>query len=128
MSRWYRAYEGTCADPKFGEAAVIAETSRSVVVAIWHALLESAACTEDGGRYETNERRIAAMLGEPVDTVAAVLRAFNEIGMISDGSVTAWKRRQFESDTSTERSRRHRERKRAVAGTAPNVAATEMQR
>jgi hypothetical protein len=43
VSRWYRAYEGTVTDAKLGEAALIAEVSRSVSIAAWHCLLESAA-------------------------------------------------------------------------------------
>ena len=34
MSRWYRAYEGTVTDAKLGEAALIAECSRSVAITV----------------------------------------------------------------------------------------------
>jgi len=112
MSRWYRAYAGTVKDDKLAEAAIVAGCSRSVVIAVWHSLLESAAEVGDGGRFETTARRVAAVLGEPLATIDAVFMALAEIGMVEDGSIAAWKRRQYESDTSTERVRKHREAKR----------------
>ena len=128
MSRWYRAYEGTVTDAKLGEAALIAECSRSVAIATWHCILESCASTQNGGVYDTSARRVAVILGEKPATIEQVFAAFTELGMISDGAVTAWKQRQYESDTSTERSKKHRERKRAVAQQDCNGDATLQQR
>lgn len=112
MSRWYRAYEGTVTDAKLGEAALIAGCSRSVAIAAWHCILESCATAQRGGEYDTNPRRVAVILSEPLAAIDALFAAFTEIGMLENGSVTAWKQRQFESDTSTERSRKHRATKR----------------
>jgi hypothetical protein len=111
MSRWYRAYAGTVKDDKLAEVAVIAGCSRSVAIAVWHALLESAAETDAGGRFETTPRRVAAALCEPAGMIEATFAAMAEIGMISGDAVSAWKTRQYESDKSTQRSRRHREAK-----------------
>lgn len=112
MSRWYRAYEGTVTDAKIGEAALVAGCSRSVAIASWHCILESCAAAQNGGKFDTTPRRVAVILGEQPSTIASVFDAFAELGMICDGAVTAWKQRQFESDTSTERSRKYRERQR----------------
>lgn len=112
MSRWYRAYAGTVKDDKLAEVSVIAGCSRSVAIAVWHAILESAAETDDGGRFETTPRRVAAALCEPLGSIQAVFDAMAEIAMIGGDSVTAWKARQYESDKSTERSRKHREARR----------------
>jgi hypothetical protein len=111
MTRWYRAYEGTVTDAKLGEAALVAGCSRSVAIAAWHCILESCATTQQGGEYDTGPRRVAVILGEPVATLVALFDAFAELGMVCNGAVTAWKQRQYESDTSTERSRKHRQRK-----------------
>ena len=92
MSRWYRAYAGTIKDDKLAEVAVIAGCSRSVSIAVWHAILESAAETDDGGRFETTPRRVAAALCEPLAAIQAVFDAMTEIAMIGGDSVTAWKR------------------------------------
>ncbi|CAN7614420.1 hypothetical protein LJR009_005480 [Bosea sp. LjRoot9] len=124
MSRWYRAYAGTVKDDKLAEVAVIAACSRSVAIAVWHALLESAAETDAGGRFETTPRRVAAALCEPAGTIAATFAAMAEIGMITGDAVSAWKTRQYESDKSTERSRRHREAKRSGEAVLPGRCAT----
>jgi hypothetical protein len=113
VTRWYRAYEGTVTDPKLGEAALLAECSRAVAIATWHALLESAATVNDAGRYDTTARRVAVILCEPPALITSVLDAFSELGLISAGAVTAWKRRQYESDNSTERARKSRANKKA---------------
>lgn len=112
MSRWYRAYEGTVTDAKLGEAALVANCSRSVAIAAWHCILESCAAAQKGGEYDTTPRRVAVILGESIEVVTALFTAFAELGMLQDGAVTAWKQRQYESDTSTERSRKHRQRQR----------------
>lgn len=128
MSRWYRAYEGTVTDAKLGEAALMAECSRSVAIAAWHCILESCASAQRGGEFDTTPRRVAVILAEPVAVIDALFSAFIELGMIGNGTVTAWKHRQYESDTSTERSRKHRERKRSGSATDGNGDATLQQR
>ena len=112
MTRWYRAYENTVTDPKLGEAALIADCSRSIAIAGWHALLENACHINDEGRLDTTARRVAIILGEPPELVTRLLDAFSELGMTTSGAITAWSRRQYKSDTSTERVREHRSRKR----------------
>jgi hypothetical protein len=113
MSRWYRAYEGTIADPKIGEAALVAGTSKSVAIASWHAILESAASVQESGRFDTTARRVAAALGEPLAALESIFAAFDEIGLTADGVVTAWARRQYESDKSATRTKQWRDKKRA---------------
>ena len=112
MSRWYRAYEGTVTDAKLHEAAMVAGVSRSVAIAAWHCLLESAADRNNCGSFDATPRRVAVILCEPVPTIDALFGAFEELGLIGNGAVQAWKRRQFQSDDSKERVRRHREKKR----------------
>lgn len=124
MSRWYRAYAGTVKDDKLAEVSVIAECSRSVAIAVWHAILESAAETDDGGRFETTPRRVAAALCEPASVIESVVMAMEEIGMLREGTVAAWKARQYESDNSTQRSRKHRETKRNANATLQGRSAT----
>lgn len=128
MTRWYRAYEGTVTDPKLSEAAMVADTSRSVSVAAWHLILENAATVNDGGRIDIPSRRIAAALCEPLATIEVLVEAFSATGLITGSHVTAWKRRQYESDKSTERSRRHRERKKMAEKLPEAKDATHVQR
>lgn len=128
MSRWYRAYEGTVTDAKLGEVALIAECSRSVAIAAWHCILESAASVNDGGRFDTTPRRVAVILGEKPAIIEAVMAELTALGMIADGAICAWQKRQYESDSSTERSRKHRQQKRNADATLQSVAATPEQR
>jgi hypothetical protein len=108
MSRWYRAYEGTVTDAKLAEAALIAGVSRSVSIAAWHCILESAAGKNNCGSFDATPRRVAVILCEPVDMIAALLAAFDELGLSENSTVSAWKKRQFQSDDSKERVRHHR--------------------
>ena len=128
MSRWYRAYEGTVTDAKLGEVALAAECSRSVAIAAWHAILESCACVNQGGAFDVTPRRVAVILGEPVKVIEAVFAEMQALGLVTDGVVVSWAKRQYESDNSTERARKHRERQRNGHATLHNVSATAMQR
>lgn len=128
MTRWYRRYVGTVSDPKIAEVALVAECSRSVVVAAWDMILESAAEVNDSGRFRATSRNVAATLGESCATVERVFAALGAIGMVADGVVLAWSKRQFCSDSSTERSRRHRDAKKKTeqiqSGSSPQQDAT----
>lgn len=123
MSRWYRAYEGTVTDAKLHEAAMVAGVSRSVAIASWHAILEACAAAKSA-RFDTTPRRIAVILGEPLSAIEGLFAALAELGMILDGEATAWARRQFDSDNSTERSRKHREHRRNGDATLQGRSAT----
>ena len=124
MSRWYRAYEGTVTDAKLAEAALVVGCSRSVVIATWHAILENAAALNDGGRIDIPSRRIAAILCEPFEIIETVFAAFETVDLIKDSQVSAWKKRQYESDNSTERSRKHRASSRNANATLPQQPET----
>lgn len=124
MSRWYRSYDGTVTDPKFGEIALAVGCSRSVALATWQAILESCAGANDGGRFTVTPRRCAVILAEPVSAIEAVFAEMTTMGMIAEGRVSAWSKRQYESDNSTERSRKHRERQRNSTATLQGRSAT----
>jgi hypothetical protein len=97
---------------------MVAGCSRSVAVAAWHAILESACEAWDGGHFQITPRRVAILLAEPIATLEALFAAFADpdIRLVTGSCVTAWSKRQWESDSSTERSRRHRQNKRQRQG------------
>jgi hypothetical protein len=95
-------------DAKLGEVALVAGCSRAVAIATWHAILESCASVNQGGRFDTTSRRVAVILSEPVQIIDAVFAELDSLGMIEGNVATAWAKRQFESDSSTERSGRIR--------------------
>lgn len=103
---------------------MMAEVSRSVVIATWHCLLEGAATKNNCGGFDLTPRRVAAILCEPLANIEALFSALTELGMIADSAVASWKKRQFESDSSTERSRIHRERQRNGHATLQQQQAT----
>jgi len=113
MSRWYRAYEGTVTDAKLGEVALVAECSRSVVIAAWHCILESCAAANRSGNFDATLRRVAVILCEPIPVMERVFSEFENLGLIQGNYVPSWSRRQYESDNSTARSKKHRENKKA---------------
>lgn len=127
MSRWYRAYEGTVTDAKLGEVALVAGCSRSVAIAAWHCLLESASGCNAGGVFDATPRRVAVILGEQPAVIEAVFSELVSLGMIVDGKIAAWSKRQYESDNSTERSRKHRERSKTAPQQQCNSDATLQQ-
>lgn len=110
MTRWYRRYAGTVSDPKIAEAAMIAACSRSVVIAAWDMILESAAETDGNGAFRATFRNVAATLNETLETIERVFEAFAALGMIDSMTISAWSKRQYQSDVSTSRVRRHREK------------------
>lgn len=124
MSRWYRAYEGTCSDPKLAEAALDADLSRAVAIAAWHLILENACAINDGGRIDISPRRIAAALCEPLAPIEMLHSSFVAIGLIAGSHVAAWKRRQYESDNSTARSQKHRAKQKTAETLPPADDAT----
>lgn len=109
--QWYRAYDGTVADPKLAEVALLAGVSKSVAVASWHAILENACSVGNGGEIDITPRRVAVLLSEPIPSIEAVFQAFEEVGLVNESAVTNWSKRQYQSDKSTDRVRRHRRKK-----------------
>lgn len=91
MSRWYRAYD-IVEDVRLDDAAASANVTRSVAIATFHALLESAAYKDNCGSYQTTARRIAVTLCEPVSAIACVLTAFEVQGLIQDDNIADWHR------------------------------------
>lgn len=124
MTRWYRAYEGTVTDAKLGEVALVAGCSRSVAIAAWHCILENCASTNEKGRFDMTPRRCAVILQEAIPTIEAVFAEFAALGLIENNAVCAWSKRQYESDSSTERVKRHRATSRNADETLQQRCAT----
>lgn len=119
MTRWYRRYTGTVSDPKLAEIALAVGCSKSVAIATWDAILESACEAENNGKFTATARRIAAVLGEPVAAIEAVMAEMIALDMIADAQICKWSRRQFTSDSSTERSRKFRAKQQCNGDATP---------
>jgi hypothetical protein len=111
LSRWFRHYAGMMRDDKLVRVAIRSKQAIERVVWIWGAVLESAAEIDDGGRFDIDPGEIAYFLRADQDDVELVLSGLADAGRIREGVVVKWGDRQFISDRSAYRVRRHRERK-----------------
>lgn len=107
---WFRVYHGICADPKLHRLANAAGVRRSVVIACWIAVLETASTrTERGTIGDLDGEGLGFMVGESKAVGTRVLGLFRDRGMVTaDGKVSAWDQRQRNSDDAAERKRRQR--------------------
>ena len=111
---WFRWYHGTVADPKFTVIAKRAKQPRHVVIACWTAILEHASTRSDRGCLEEiDHEEIAASLDLETEQVEAVYQAMVGKGMIIDGRLKSWEKRQpkREDSTGAERKERWRNKK-----------------
>jgi hypothetical protein len=110
MSRWFRHYAGMMRDEKLVSAAVKSKQPVERVVWVWGAVLESASEINDGGRYEFDCGEAAYFLRCSEDDVASIIVVLEALGRLGNGIIVQWSARQYESDKSTERVRKHRSR------------------
>lgn len=108
MSRWFRHYAGMMRDEKLVRVALRAKQSIERVTWIWGAILESAAEVNDGGRFDVEAGEVAYFLRADEADILSVWAGLEAMGRIREGAVVKWGDRQFQSDTSAERQRRHR--------------------
>jgi hypothetical protein len=107
--QWFRWWLGTASDPKLTTVARRSKQKRATVVAVWAALLEAAADTNNGGAFDTPLDEIAAILEMKPEQVSAIVSALEARGMLLDNAIVNWPKRQYASDSSTARVRKHRE-------------------
>ncbi|MFC3227355.1 hypothetical protein ACFOGJ_08950 [Marinibaculum pumilum] len=123
---WFRSHHGAPTDPKWQMIARRAGVRPGDVAAVWWALMDFASQHEDRGSIDGfDPEELAAAYGYEEDEVAKILAALEGKGLIADGRLTAWDKRQTKrDDDSAERVRAHRERKRQAAqkgnGTVPD--------
>ena len=110
---WLRWYHGAVSDDKWPLIARKSGQTVAVVIAVWAALLECASQAE-------SRESIDALMQLPDGATQAVVDALSEgkRPRIVDGLIANWSKRQpvreREDNDSTERSRRHRERQKAL--------------
>lgn len=114
MSRWFRHYVGMAADPKFGgvarrcsNVAATLRVSRADVLFVWSCILESAA-EANSSSYSFDADAIAELMGCETSTVNLIHEELQSSGLVKKGQICKWDARQFTSDSSTQRSRKHR--------------------
>lgn len=113
---WYRSYEEMGNDPKFRvvakrAAAVIPGVRASDALAVWTQLLCRASEATDRGSIEGYDCESADLHFDlPEGAACAIVKAFEDKGMILDGRIVKWDERQPKrEDGSAERGKRWRE-------------------
>lgn len=113
MSRWFRHYAGMVRDAKLVRVALHSNQTIERVVWVYGAILESAAEINDGGRYDFDAAEAAHFLHADMGDISAIEASLAACGRISEGRIAKWGDRQFISDDSAERVRRHREKQKS---------------
>lgn len=118
---WLRWYHGAVSDDKWPLIARKSGQTVAVVIAVWAALLECASQAESRGSIDDfDPESIDALMQLPDGATQAVVDALSEgkRPRIVHGLIANWSKRQpvreREDNDSTERSRRHRERQKAL--------------
>lgn len=142
MADWFRWWHGTVTDAKFGLISEKAGCQLCEVIAVWVILLEHASqchirgdvsrfVTQDVTRHETvtpvtlrhdGVTEIAWSSRMRHETVTAIVTAMCDAGLIVEGRIEAWERRQpvredavtTGAKTAAQRAKEYRERKKLV--------------
>ena len=142
MADWFRWWHGTVTDAKFGLISEKAGCQLCEVIAVWVILLEHASqchirgdvsrfVTQDVTRHETvtpvtlrhdGVTEIAWSSRMRHETVTAIVTAMCDVGLIVEGRIEAWERRQpvredavtTGAKTAAQRAKEYRERKKLV--------------
>lgn len=116
---WFCMHDNTPSDPKWIVIARRSKQPKAVVLAVWVALLDYANQQPKRGSLEGIDCEVIdAMLDLEDGTSEAVMLAMEDKGILADGRIANWEKRQFtqketgNAKSSTERSRESRERKR----------------
>jgi hypothetical protein len=112
MTRWFRHYTGMMRDPKLVGIAARLQQPVERVAFVWGCILEDASETQGGGAYTLDIDEIGYFLRCAPDDIAAIHIALHTAELVEDGIVIKWSERQYETDTSAERTRKYREKKR----------------
>ncbi len=115
---WLRWWDGTCSDPKWRVIAARSGQPVGNIVAIWAWLLERAR-QSDGCLGELDAEEIAVTYGYEPEGVEAILRTLADKGLIEEGEIRNWRKRQPKrEDDSRDRVKAWREKKAEKAVTA----------
>lgn len=129
---WFRFYSEAISDKKLRRVARLTGQNLASVLGIWAIMLSIASESPERGKLYISEDT-PATADDIADfagcNVTETLQQLHDIGLVTtvDGviCVVAWEKRQYESDNSTPRVKRHRERQKEAENT-PDV--TDMKR
>ena len=117
---WFRFYSEALSDRKIAWICRKTKQPKATILGVWTILLSLASESPDRGKLLIandiwlTEQEIQEETGLNKDAFDAIIDSFCHLGMVerNEGiTVINWDKRQFKSDSSTERVRRHRGRK-----------------
>jgi len=132
--QWFRWHHGSVTDPKFKLVAHKAKQSLATVIAVWAFLLEQASASDERGAFgDVDCESLDCLLGLDDGATAAIIQAMQCRGLVENGSVSAWEKRQPKrervDENSTDRSRAFREKqRRATPDSSDKAPCNAMQR
>lgn len=113
---WFRWHHGSVTDPKFQLVAKKAGARFGDVVTVWAFILENASADQNRGTIGALDfESIDFLLGAEDGTAARILDAMTARGLVADGQVSSWEKRQPKrerEDNSAGRVQAFRQRKR----------------
>lgn len=129
---WFRFYSEALHDRKIAKAAQVAGSERMTIFGCWAAILSIASDSPRRGwllvtlQERFTKQDIADEFGLPVGTTEKIIAAFLQYEMLGEENgvffVVNWEKRQFDSDISTERVRKHRAKHKGnVSETPPDT-------
>ena len=123
---WFRSYHGAPSDSKLSLIAKDSGKARAFVTAVWWEVLDHASrnVTQRGDVSRIDHEIIAIQQGMEPEEVASIMSAMAQRGIIKDGIVANWEKRQVrrEDDQATERKRKSRDRRRAESREVPHTS------
>jgi hypothetical protein len=120
---WWRSWHGAPLDAKWLSIARRADVQATTVMAVAWCLFDHASQASDRGDVsEFDVESVSDFCNVPERVIENILDAMSDKGMIVDGRLSAWDKRQpgSEEETSTERVQKHRAKKRLEAATSVN--------
>lgn len=125
---WFRLHEGTSLDVKWPLIARKAETNVGTVVAVWTAVLDYASQQQERGSIAGFDcEAIDAFYGFEDGVCQRVFDAMVAKGMIKDGKITNWEKRQPKKEDENAASRKQQQREREKNAKTPEVTNVDAQ-
>lgn len=125
---WFRLHEGTSLDVKWPLIARKTNTNVGTVVAVWTAMLDYASQHKDRGTIAGFDcEAIDAFYGFEDGICQSVFDALVAKGMIKDGKITNWEKRQPKKEDENAALRKHQQRERENTQRTPDVTNADAQ-
>lgn len=129
---WFRFYSEALTDRKLQRVCITTGQPKATVIGVWTIMLSIANDSPERGKLliaEDTPITVGEIMHEAGLSDDSIIEAFKSIGIIEEGdgaiAIVNWDKRQFTSDNSTERVRKHRAGKKQAKQKTPPPPASE---